>query len=119
MSTRRERQRKLYQSVRTVISQKPQRVPHDGGSDRSSRQNVQMRTISGRTLKIVAIVLIVLLLLFLISPKPATPPGQSVQGANTSLSPIDLKNIQTSIPPVNGIQGENFGKTLKDTLEGK
>lgn len=115
MSSRSERQKKLYRPVEPVIPSR-QHIFKGPVIGQGSRLSGQVRTISPRTWKVVAIAIIVLLILFLTSPKPPIPPGQDVKGASSSLAPINLNTVRGSIPPVNPVQNGDFGKTLKDKL---
>ncbi|MBI2442298.1 MAG: hypothetical protein HYV40_00125 [Candidatus Levybacteria bacterium] len=123
MSSRRERRKKLFQHPRPVaplLHRQVQRGVVDVGRSASG----EVRTISPRTRKIAVIAIIVILLLLLLSPKSPTPPalpdGQTLgTQSQKEFKPIELNNIQTTLPPVHVTGEGNLGKTLKDKLQVK
>ncbi|MDP3941537.1 MAG: hypothetical protein Q8Q49_04480 [bacterium] len=119
MSSRRERQKNLYRQVDLVSPQRLQRVGRVVANDQTTRFSGHVRTISPRTWKIICIIIVVLLVLLFLTPKPQVPPGQDVQGASTSLEPISLNTVKTTIPPINPVQDNGSGKTFFEALKAK
>lgn len=117
MSSRSERQKKIYRPVESVIPSRQQRIVKAQVIDRDSRSSGQVRTISQRMLKIIVIAVVILLVLWLTAPKPPALPGGKAQDMSTqTLKPVDLNSVKTTIPPVNTSAESVLGDSFKEKL---
>jgi hypothetical protein len=122
MSSRRERQRKINQPTpikdrQIAVKPRSERRANTVRLDSNqpympSRASGSVRTISPKTWKLIFLIVIVLLILLFLSPKPPTPPGDGGSSTTQSLSPLDLKSTQVSIPPI----ANPTGNELKNLL---